>query len=102
MFPALRFNCLLVMACSAGANAGFAAQPDNRSRTADFFVSPAGKDTWSGKLAAPRDNDGPFATVTRAREAVRALLKSRKEPREVRVVLRSGTYFLDSPLEFAP
>ena len=69
---------------------------------ADFFVSPQGKDRWSGKPADPGENDGPFATVARAREAVRALLKTQKEPRRVRVVLRGGTYYLDSPLEFGP
>ncbi len=69
---------------------------------ADFFVSPAGKDTWSGKQADPGDDDGPFATVARAREAVRALLRTQQEPRPVRVVLRGGTYYLDSPLQFGP
>ena len=47
---------------------------------ADFFVSPRGKDTWSGKLADPGKDDGPFATVARAREAVRALLKTLDRP----------------------
>jgi len=53
-----------------------------------------------GKLAEPGVSDGPFATVERAREAVRALRKTQKEPRSVRVVLRSGTYYLNQPLEF--
>jgi len=70
--------------------------------TADFFVSPRGRDTGSGKLADPGENDGPFATISRARDAVRVLLQTRKEPQPVRVVLRGGTYYLDSPLEFGP
>jgi len=41
----------------------------------DFFVSPQGDDRWSGKLADPGDDDGPLATVKRAQEAVRALLR---------------------------
>jgi len=69
---------------------------------ADFFVSPRGHDEWSGKPADPGNNDGPFATVARAREAVRVLLKTEKAPRRVRVVLRGGTYYLDSPMEFGP
>jgi Right handed beta helix region len=69
---------------------------------ADFFVSPRGDDRWSGKLADPVDGDGPFATVARAREAVRAALKAREERRPVHVELRGGTYFLDAPLEFGP
>jgi hypothetical protein len=68
----------------------------------DFFVSPRGKDTWSGKRPEPGEDDGPFATVARAREAVRACLRTLDRPRPVRVVLRAGTYDLDSPLEFGP
>ncbi len=81
------------------ANAG--TSPDFE-QPADFFVSPEGQDRWSGRLANPVGNDGPFATVSRARDAVRALLKSQKEPQSVRVVLRAGTYWLDQPLEFGP
>ena len=83
-------------------NRGAAAMPSGSQGTGDFFVSPQGKDTWSGKRADPREDDGPFATVARAREAVRELLKTQKEPRPVRVVLRGGTYYLDSPLVFGP
>lgn len=39
--------------------------------TADFFVSPQDQDRWSGRLANPAGGDGPFATVSRARDAVR-------------------------------
>jgi len=68
--------------------------PPASRQKADFFVSPQGQDRWSGRVPNPNGNDGPFATVSRARDAVRGLLKSRKEPRPVRVVLRGGTYFL--------
>ncbi|MBM3335685.1 right-handed parallel beta-helix repeat-containing protein, partial [Candidatus Sumerlaeota bacterium] len=81
---------------------GIAATLSGGPGAADFFVSPQGKDTWSGKLADPGENDGPFATVARAREAVRGLLKTQKEPRCIRVILRGGTYYLDSPLELGP
>jgi hypothetical protein len=80
----------------------FSQAPAARTATADFVVSPKGNDRWSGRLAEPNENDGPFATVARARQAVRALLKTQKEPRPVRVVLRGGTYYLDQPLEFGP
>jgi len=69
---------------------------------AGFFVSPRGSDKASGTSAEPTGNDGPFATVQRAREAVRALLGSQKQPASIRVVLRGGTYYLDSPLELGP
>jgi hypothetical protein len=71
-------------------------------QTADFFVSHQGQDHWSGRLANPDGNDGPFATISRAREAVRALRKSQKEPRPVRVVVRAGTYWLEQALELGP
>ncbi len=40
-----------------------------------FYVSPGGNDAWSGKIADPARNkkDGPFATLERARDAIRAL-----------------------------
>src|SRR4051794_16967287 len=70
------------------------------SPPADFYVSPRGNDRWSGRLADPIENDGPFATVSQAREAVRALLKT--QPGPICVFLRAGTYYLDSPLEYGP
>ncbi len=68
----------------------------------EFFVSPQGDDSWSGRLSTPGEKDGPFATVARARDAVRASRRTQAQPRPVRVVLRGGTYFLDRPLEFGP
>ena len=45
---------------------------------ADFYVSPTGNDRWSGTLSEPNATltDGPFATLEKAREAVR-ILKSK-------------------------
>ena len=39
-----------------------------------IYVAPNGNDTWSGRLAAPdaAGTDGPFATLERARDEVRA------------------------------
>src|SRR6185503_11338346 len=72
----------------------FAAEPVARAE-ADFFVSPQGKDTWSGRVPEPDAGDGPFATIARAKQAVRELRKTQTVP--VRVTLRGGTYFLDKP-----
>ncbi|HFE51984.1 MAG TPA: right-handed parallel beta-helix repeat-containing protein, partial [Bacteroidetes bacterium] len=66
-----------------------------------FYVSPEGNDGWSGRHPAPaRDGqDGPFATLERAREAIRDLKQSRTYPRAgVTVVLRGGTYHLTHTL----
>ena len=70
--------------------------------TADFFVSPKGNDHWSGRLAEPDKDDGPFATVARAQQAVRELLPTLNPRRTVRVVLRGGIYYLDETLTFGP
>ena len=98
----MKLSLLLAIAfCQAWIQA-VSAEPIAQPSAADLFVSPRGKDTWSGKLAEPSEQDGPFATVARARDAVRELRKSQPEPRPVRVVLRGGSYYLDSPLVFGP
>ncbi|MGH9498986.1 MAG: hypothetical protein ACRD3L_07560, partial [Terriglobales bacterium] len=61
----------------------------------NFFVATNGKDSWSGKLAAPNDGrtDGPFASLARAQVAVQNVLKS--QPASAIVVLvREGAYYL--------
>ncbi len=66
-----------------------------------FYVSPKGNDTWSGKLPDASHDllDGPFASLLRARDAVRALKGTDKELKEpVTVYLRGGTYFLANTL----
>ena len=60
----------------------------------NFFVAPAGNDQWSGRLAEPNaaKTDGPFASVKRAQEAVRA--QKQQEPardKPIVVTLRGGT-----------
>ena len=67
---------------------------------ADFYVATSGSDRWSGTLAAPDPGgtDGPFASLERARNAVRGLRKSRP----IRVLIRGGVYVLDKTLRFGP
>ncbi len=68
-----------------------------------LYVSPLGNDTWSGKFAAPTGKgDGPFATVAKARDAIRTLKASGQWHAPIRIVVRGGEYFLDQPLVFAP
>lgn len=47
---------------------------------ADFYVSVNGSDSWSGTLAEPnaQGDDGPFATLPRARDAVRVFAQSER------------------------
>ncbi|MBM4045262.1 MAG: right-handed parallel beta-helix repeat-containing protein, partial [Planctomycetes bacterium] len=70
-----------------------------------YLVAVDGRDSWSGTLPAPNDGktDGPFATLERARDAVRELKRTAgglREPVTVRV--RGGRYPLARPLTFTP
>jgi len=71
---------------------------------ADFYVAPGGKDSWSGRLAAPnsRKDNGPFATLSAARDAVRKLKAGGQLKKPLRILVRGGTYRLQQPLVFTP
>jgi hypothetical protein len=66
-----------------------------------YYVSPQGDDAWSGLLASPNADgtDGPFRTLARARDAVRARLGS-PQTSDIVVFLREGTYRPAATLEF--
>ena len=70
----------------------------------EFFVSPDGDDRWSGRRPAVNKGrtDGPFATLERARLAVRRLKGRGDLKQPVRVTLRGGTHFLRKPLVLGP
>ena len=89
-----RFLAALVVGWSIFAAA------DSIAAEANFFVSPAGSDAWSGTLAEPNEQqtDGPFATLPRARDAVRELRKSHSG--DVVVLVRGGTYRLNETVVF--
>lgn len=77
------------------------------SPQADFYVATNGNDSWSGKLAAPnaQKTDGPFATLERARDAVRELRNNQKKPASspgISVLLRGGVYPRTQPIVFRP
>lgn len=65
------------------------------------YVAPTGNDRWAGTLAEPDParSNGPLATPAHARDVVRAMLaKPERGLRDVRVLLRGGTYFLSQPM----
>ncbi|MGC8743042.1 MAG: hypothetical protein ACP5T0_04090 [Verrucomicrobiia bacterium] len=66
-----------------------------------FFVATNGNDNWSGKLPKPSSDftDGPFATIQKAKEAVR-LFKSKNTNIAPVIYIGEGKYFLNKPLEF--
>ena len=67
----------------------------------DIYVSPDGKDTWSGMLADPAadGSDGPVAGVHAARDVLRSTRAADGGLDEsVNIYLRGGTYYLKEPL----
>ena len=69
-----------------------------------YYASTNGDDTWSGKLPEPNaaKTDGPFATLARARDAVRALKAAGGQSGPIIVMVRGGTYYLKEPLRLGP
>ena len=74
------------------------------AKTITLHVAQGGDDRWSGRLAtaAADGSDGPFATLDRARRAVRSLKVSGTLPNSVRVEIQEGTFHLAEPLRFTP
>jgi Right handed beta helix region len=76
--------------------------PTRVPETRRLFVALDGRDSWSGKLAAPnrQRTDGPFATLERARDEVRGIkAKGGLPPGGVTVEVRGGTYERERPFE---
>jgi parallel beta-helix repeat protein len=69
-----------------------------------FYVSPEGCDNWSGKLPKPNEDrtDGPFATITHAKNVICELKKEGKLKGPAVVKIRGGIYWLNEPLIFTP
>ncbi len=88
-------GCLVVLALSGSLRLAAA--------EADFHIAPSGSDEWSGRPPQPNPagTDGPFATLERARRAVRQL-KAASTKKDVSVAIRGGTYRLDGPVVFGP
>ncbi|MCY3017423.1 MAG: hypothetical protein NTW87_00110, partial [Planctomycetota bacterium] len=66
-----------------------------RSLHADFHVAPGGRDTHPGTA------DEPFATVAKARAAVRARITAGLD-HDILVLIRGGTYEQAEALVFGP
>lgn len=74
---------------------------DTETQDVIFYVSPDGKDRWSGQLRAPDSarTDGPFRTLRRARAAVREEIADGME-NDVVVEVCEGLFCLREPLTF--
>lgn len=75
-----------------------------RGATVTYFVSPEGNDLWNGTLSEPNEagSDGPFRTITRAREAIRNRKDAGEEDVPVSVKIRGGIYNITEAIVFTP
>ena len=69
-----------------------------------YYVSTIGNDDWSGSLTEPNKDktDGPFASISRAQQAIRELKQKEGLKSPVTVMLREGLYYLDKTIVFTP
>ena len=68
----------------------------------NIYVATNGNDAWSGLLSDPNQEktDGPFASLERARNEIRALKQKNLPSKEgITVLLRQGIYSLNEPFE---
>jgi len=73
----------------------FTACAGNQDEKTAVYVSTLGDDSWSGRLPEPKagTTDGPFATLARAREAVREMKRNSTLPEvSITVFIRGGQY----------
>ena len=66
-----------------------------------FYVSTAGNDQWSGMLPDPSGNDGPFATLQHARDAIRRLRENDVNT-GFTVLVRGGIYRINETFSLGP
>ena len=68
-----------------------------------FYVAPDGNDAWSGRSATadPARSQGPFRSLRRATDAVRAV-RSKGFKGRVTVIIAPGVYVLTEPWRIAP
>ena len=97
----MKFKLLLIIAL-LGFSWNYSIAQKTPEIFADFYVSTSGNDSWTGKLAEPNGakTDGPFASVKRAKEAVRLIKKDCY--RNIYVLIRGGGYRLSETETFTP
>ncbi|NQU76024.1 MAG: hypothetical protein HQ546_06920, partial [Planctomycetes bacterium] len=67
-----------------------------------LYVAVDGCDRWSGRLSKPNatGNDGPLATLTRARDAASLIKRTHRGP--IKILILAGTHYLAEPLVLGP
>jgi hypothetical protein len=69
-----------------------------------IYVSPAGNDTWSGRIEQPNAGrtDGPVATLDRARDIVRQIKSAGAAQGTATVLIADGQYQMTKPFVLGP
>jgi len=69
-----------------------------------LYVSNDGNDSFSGRVPEKNKNDGPFKTIQRAIDEILNIKKKNDGnlKKQVLILIREGTYFLDKPVEIKP
>jgi hypothetical protein len=80
------------------------AQTTAHAQAITLYVATNGNDAWSGRMAEPNTEktDGPLASLTGARDALRKLRVDGKLPGPAVVQVRGGNHFQAEPLLLAP
>ncbi|MBM3999794.1 MAG: right-handed parallel beta-helix repeat-containing protein [Planctomycetes bacterium] len=78
--------------------------PPVRAADITLHVAPDGRDAWSGRLERPNAErtDGPLATLTGARDAIRRLRAGGPLDGPLRVQVADGDYAITEPLVLTP
>jgi len=93
-------RCLIIVVVVVVLLAGTMMYSEAQGAQANFYVATNGNDAWSGALPAPNaaGTDGPFATLTRARDAIRELKAGEGLRQPLKVLVRGGTYYMPETL----
>jgi parallel beta-helix repeat protein len=108
----LKIGISLILVLNNAGNASLQVREQAEPSKRVFYVATNGDDHWTGTLPAPASsmNDGPFATLQRARNVVREMRQNDSKD-AITVLVRGGFYELtetfvlgpeDSGTEFSP
>ncbi len=70
----------------------------------ELHLAPNGNDAWSGRLERPNPagTDGPLASLTGARDAIRKMKQAGPLTEPIQVVVAEGRYPITAPLTLSP
>jgi hypothetical protein len=99
-----KVNLLFLFIAILGVNTSVVGTPEAQALKPGLklYVSNVGNDGWSGKLREPNrsKNNGPFATLEKARDEIRSLKKQKKLPQgDIVVEILEGVYELPVTFE---